>query len=112
MSLPTMTMKLLVLPTLSFAYIIIFSISFTSQFGFFFYFFISWFHGPISNGSAQQLLSKETPGTFLVRFSTSTEYRGAFALALVSTDGSINNLRIMRTPEGKTKFWKKYFLIF
>jgi len=44
----------------------------------------SWFHGDINNTDTQKSLTKEGPGSFLVRFSSNA---GAFALARISPKG-------------------------
>jgi len=48
----------------------------------------TWFHGLITTKDSEQLLITKPPGTFLVRFSTSSE--GAFAISLVTLKPKTN----------------------
>jgi len=53
-----------------------------------------WFHGNLDTKEAQRKLTGQPPGTFLVRFSTNTEYPGAYTITRVASNGSIGNVRI------------------
>lgn len=84
-----------------------------------------WFHGNLDTKEAQRKLTGQLPGTFLVRFSTNTEYPGAYTITRVASNGmmtSSNDLffvpflffwwhlpyiscRLDRQCTNKTKYW-------
>eukprot|EP01116_Phalansterium_solitarium_P021022 TRINITY_DN6399_c0_g1_i2.p1 TRINITY_DN6399_c0_g1~~TRINITY_DN6399_c0_g1_i2.p1 ORF type:complete len:531 (+),score=104.83 TRINITY_DN6399_c0_g1_i2:286-1878(+) len=58
-----------------------------------------WFHGDIDQSEAENLLSGQAEGTFLVRISqTLRQY--PFAISKVNKKSKINHQRIMRKPDG------------
>jgi serine/threonine protein kinase len=57
----------------------------------------SWFHGDIDTNTAQERLTGKPGGTFLVRFSSSTN-PGWFTVSLISTQRVILHQRIRHSP--------------
>lgn len=79
-----------------------------------------YFHGEVSKEQADQLLSKQPPGTYLLRLSTTRE--GTFTISKVSRSGNVNHQRIehnrvdnvfsvvVPSPQGKKVVSDKYSL--
>jgi len=66
-----------------------------------------WFHGDISKETAEDLLSPQPKGSFLVRTSV-TEKLSPFTISKVTKKGKINHQRIQKKPEGKFEITIKY----
>lgn len=58
-----------------------------------------WFHGDIDKQRAEDLLSGQPKGTFLIRTST-TSKNAPFTISKVSKKGKINHQRINKRPDG------------
>eukprot|EP01087_Luapelamoeba_hula_P005494 TRINITY_DN1555_c0_g1_i2.p1 TRINITY_DN1555_c0_g1~~TRINITY_DN1555_c0_g1_i2.p1 ORF type:complete len:791 (-),score=155.72 TRINITY_DN1555_c0_g1_i2:21-2393(-) len=57
-----------------------------------------WFHGNIDAHEAEIKLAQKPAGTYLVRFSTNTDYPGAFTITRVTFTGGPTNVRIKQLP--------------
>jgi len=66
-----------------------------------------WFHGDVSKEAAEDLLSPQSKGTFLVRTSV-TEKSSPFTISKVTKKGKINHQRIQKKPDGKFEITIKY----
>lgn len=59
-----------------------------------------WFHGDLSSHEAARRLRDQVTGTFLVRFTTSPDYPGAFTITRVADGRQISNIRVIQDQNG------------
>lgn len=59
-----------------------------------------WFHGDIEKQRAEDLLSGQQKGTFLVRASITSPMLSPFTISKVSKKGKINHQRILKNQDG------------
>lgn len=61
-----------------------------------------WFHGEVSVGTTESLLTSHDVGTYLVRFSSMVP--GGYCLSHVDEEGEVHHIRILRSAVSNASY--------